>query len=133
MKRIYPESIAHETLNKIVINLLESSNVKYVVKLDDALAKRKVTQSWLATTTGLREAAISDLVKGNKTSLNKLHIIAIMNVLRITDITELIDIEFEPSAVEQYKEESDRWINEGIIPLEIQKLHEDNLKNQLIK
>lgn len=133
MKRIYPESIAHETLNKIVINLLESSNVKYVVKLDDALAKRKVTQSWLATTTGLREAAISDLVKGNKTSLNKLHIIAIMNVLRITDITELIDIEFEPSAVEQYKEESDRWINEGIIPLEIQKLHEDNLKSQLSK
>lgn len=133
MKRVNPESIAHETLNKIVIDLLEKSNVKYIVKLDDALAKRKVTQSWLAITTGLREAAISDLVKGNKTSLNKLHIIAIMNVLRITDITELIDIEFEPSAKTQYKEESDRWINEGIVPLEIQKLHEDNLKIHLTK
>lgn len=133
MKRVNPESIAHETLNKIVIDLLEKANVKYIVKLDDALAKRKVTQSWLAITTGLREAAISDLVKGNKTSLNKLHIIAIMNVLRITDITELIDIEFEPSAKTQYKEESDRWINEGIVPLEIQKLHEDNLKIHLTK
>lgn len=133
MKRVNPENIAHETLNKIVIDLLEKANVKYVVKLDDALAKRNLTQSWLATTTGLREAAISDLVKGNKTSLNKLHIIAIMSVLRIADITELIDIEFEPDTIKQYKEESDKWINDGIVPLEIQKLHDDNLKASVNK
>lgn len=133
MKRVNPENIAHETLNKIVIDLLENTNVKYVVKLDDALAKRGVTQQWLSVTTGLREAAISEINKGNKTSINKLHIIAIMTVLRIWDITELIEIEYDESVIETFKQESEKWISEGIIPQEIQKLHDDNLKASISK
>lgn len=128
MKRVSPESIVHERSSKFVTDVIKDVNVRYVVKLDDVLDKRGVTQQWLAIATGLREAAISDLIKGTKTSLNKLHLMTIMNVLRISDIKELVDIEFEPAIVKQFKVESERWVNEGIIPQEIQTLHRKHIR-----
>jgi putative transcriptional regulator len=62
------------------------------VKLKDILHERNISQKELAEMTGLREATISELANNTRTTLNKAHIIKIMQVLDLKELGELIEV-----------------------------------------
>ena len=64
------------------------------IKLKEILAERNITQKQLVEMTGLRPAAISELVNNQRTSITKVHITKICEALeikRIEDILELVE------------------------------------------
>lgn len=69
--------------------------VKVKLKLKEVLQDRKLTQKQLAELSDIREATISDIVRGARTVINIQHLESIANSLGITDIRELIDFSIE--------------------------------------
>ncbi|WP_141232358.1 helix-turn-helix domain-containing protein [Niallia circulans] len=67
--------------------------VKVVFKLKDLLHEKKMTQKELSERTKIREATISDIVRGSRTVLNYEHLEKISNALGLTDIRDIIDLE----------------------------------------
>lgn len=67
--------------------------VKVVFKLKDLLQEKKMTQKELSERTRIREATISDIVRGTRTVLNYEHLEKISNALELTDIRDIIDLE----------------------------------------
>lgn len=62
------------------------------VKVKEALDERHMTQKELSERSGVPQATLSDLVRDNRTGINKDHLYAIAHTLNITDIRELIDL-----------------------------------------
>jgi putative transcriptional regulator len=62
------------------------------MKLKQILEKRGIQQKELAQMTGLREATISELVNDSRSAYNKNHILKIMEVLKISDLSELLEV-----------------------------------------
>ncbi|OAA90883.1 helix-turn-helix domain-containing protein [Clostridium ljungdahlii] len=130
MKKITSNFLLHEKSNDTMIKILDSvPGVKYVSKLDDVLKERGLSQQQLAEITGLRAGTITELVKGNKTSTSKTHIITVMIALRITDIRDLFDIEFDQETKERFDKEREKWVKENTIPQEILNLYSENTKS----
>jgi len=65
--------------------------VKVNFKLKDVLEERKMTQKELAQKSGVREATISDIVRGTRTVINFKHLSDIASALEIIDIREIMD------------------------------------------
>jgi len=120
---------SHNLMNKIVINTvnrLEGANLIY--KLDEVLKSRGVTQLELANMTGISKVTISKWVNGKTgININKVHLIAIMVALRITDITELIYIEIPSELENKYEEQSSEWISSKEMPAEVKDMFRENL------
>ena len=62
------------------------------VKLKEVLVEREITQKQLVEMTGLRPAAVSELVNNQRTSINKDHIARICEALGIKKIEEIIEL-----------------------------------------
>lgn len=62
------------------------------VRLKEVLAERNITQKQLVEMTGLRPAAISELVNNQRMSITKEHITKICEALEITDIKQIIEL-----------------------------------------
>ncbi|HID0815728.1 TPA: helix-turn-helix domain-containing protein [Clostridium botulinum] len=129
MKRVDMKDVLNDSSNELTIGVLNSvPQIRFVSKIDEALQKRGLTQAKLATLTGLRPTTISEVVNGSRLALTKSHIASIMIALRITDIREIIDIEFAPETVEQFEKESKEWIEDGEIPESVEKMYADHAK-----
>lgn len=63
------------------------------IKIKDVLESRKMTQKELAQLSGVREATISDIVRGTRTVINFEHLSKIAEALKVTDIRELMDFD----------------------------------------
>lgn len=70
------------------MNMLE---VKF--KLKEILEERNLTQKELAKTSNVREATISDIVRGTRTVINFKHLAAIAEALNIKDIEEIMELQ----------------------------------------
>ncbi len=101
----------HQKTNAIVIETLEKFPHKVHIKLGEILRDRGMTQGDLHRLTGLRVATINELVNFKKKSLTVAHLVAIMIALRITDIRELIEIEFDEEVVKYFENESSSMQN----------------------
>ncbi len=66
--------------------------MKVELRIKEALEKRGIKQNKLAEMTGIRPAAISQLVRGFIERLNLDHLQRIAEALEIEDINELITI-----------------------------------------
>ena len=64
-------------------------------KLKGILEERNMTQKELAKLANVREATISDIVRGTRTVINFNHLAAIATALQINDINELMDLREE--------------------------------------
>ncbi|RLQ93757.1 helix-turn-helix domain-containing protein [Falsibacillus albus] len=95
----------HQKTNEIIKETLMTYPHKVNVKLGKILKERGMTQGDLHRLTGLRVATINELVHFKKKSLTVAHLISIMIALRIWDIRELIEIEFDNEVVEYFKKE----------------------------
>lgn len=64
------------------------------IKIKEVLAERGMTQSELAKLSNLTETAVSKFVRGQGISINKEHLAKIASSLNITDISEILELEF---------------------------------------
>ncbi|MCP8970144.1 helix-turn-helix domain-containing protein [Ectobacillus ponti] len=62
------------------------------IKIRELLARRGMNQKDLALVTGLREATISEMVNDTRTSYNKKNLLRIMEALKVTDISEILEV-----------------------------------------
>lgn len=65
---------------------------KVVIKINQLLEKRKISQRELSRLSNTRHAALSELANGKRESISFAHIERIAEALDIDDITEIIDI-----------------------------------------
>jgi len=119
---------AHKLMNSCVIETANSvGDVKYVFKLDDALHARGMNQKQLAQMTGMRIGTVSYLVNGQGISINKIQLLAVMSALRITDLNDLLEIQFPPDVIEKYAEDRSEWLRTRIMPKEIREMYIQNV------
>jgi DNA-binding Xre family transcriptional regulator len=116
----------HQKTNTIVIEALNKFPHKIHIKLGEILRERGLTQGDLHRLTGLRVATINELVNFKKKSLTVAHLVSIMIALRITDIRDLIEIEFDQEVQDYFHEENHRMKN-GFTP-DLTKTAEQNVK-----
>ncbi len=116
----------HQKTNSIVIEALNKFPHKINIKLGEILRDRGLTQGDLHRLTGLRVATINELVNFKKKSLTVAHLVSIMIALRITDIRDLFEIEFDEEVEAYFKEENIRMKN-GFTP-DLTKTAEENVK-----
>ncbi|MDU0882080.1 MAG: helix-turn-helix transcriptional regulator, partial [Streptococcus salivarius] len=64
------------------------------IKIKEVLAERGMTQGELAKLSNLTETAISIFVRGQGNSINKEYLSKIADALNITDISEILELEF---------------------------------------
>jgi len=62
------------------------------IRLKELLEERHMKQKELAALTGIRESTISDICRGSRTVMNFNHIAKIAEVLKITDIREIVEL-----------------------------------------
>lgn len=128
MKRANIEEIMHGSTNTEIKNCIESvPSVRIVSRLDEALESREMTQIQLSAITGIRPSTISDYVNGNKSVVNKAHLMAIMVALRLTDVTQILSIEYSDEVTAQFKQEEKKWIKERIKPQGVSDLYKKNV------
>lgn len=110
-------AITHKNTGDAVLDILANAkgiDIRY--KLTTAMNERGLTQRTLSLLTGIRQATISDMCNGVGVQINKAHLLALMITLRITDITEILEIRFSEELKEQYALESANWKESKNVP-----------------
>lgn len=138
MKKVKVKDIlsgSHSLMNEMVIHTasyLEDAEI--VIKLDDLLKERGITQKDLASMTGMRMGTISEIVNGKGISFNKVQLLSIMVALRITDFGELLEIRLPEDMKKRYNEQSAEWISDKEMPLQVKEMYRENVlkSNKLI-
>ncbi|WP_214796498.1 MULTISPECIES: helix-turn-helix transcriptional regulator [unclassified Exiguobacterium] len=108
MAKVYLDRIA---TSELPMKVLEKYPCEMSINLNDILAKKGVTPLELHQMTGLRLATISEIGKAKKHSINLFHLAVIMAALRITDLSELIEISFDEEQVKAWKKEEEEFPN----------------------
>jgi putative transcriptional regulator len=62
------------------------------LKLKEILENKGILQKEIAQMTGLREATISELINDTRSAYNKKHLLIIMEVLKISDLNEILEV-----------------------------------------
>lgn len=131
MKKIKVKEIlssSHSLMNDVVIHtagLIEDAEI--VIKIDDLLKDRKVTQKDLAQMTGMRVGTVSEIVNGKGISFNKVQLLSIMVALRITDFSEIFELRLPEDTKEHFIEQSKEWINDKEMPIEVKEMYKENV------
>ncbi|GGF86561.1 helix-turn-helix domain-containing protein [Paenibacillus aceti] len=69
--------------------------VSIVIKVQEILDERDMSQKQLAEMTGLRRAAVSEICNNLRTSINRDHLEKIAEALKLNDISQLIELRVE--------------------------------------
>lgn len=118
----------HEMTNKAVLNTVTSiEGVEFVIKLDTLMQKRGLSQRELGLITGLRAGTINSILNGKGTTLNKIQLVTLMVGLRITDLSELIEVRFPEETIEEFKQEAETWEETQRRPKSVEKLMVQNV------
>lgn len=123
--------IAHKNTGDAVLDLITNTKgIDIEYNLTRAMAQRGLTQRTLSLLTGIRQATISDMCNGVGVQINKAHLLALMITLRITDISEIINIKFSKELEIQFMEEAQDWKDTQQVPESVmrQALHSINKK-----
>ena len=115
-------------MNEVVVGTAgEIKDAQFVIKLDDLLKERGLTQKDLANLTGMRVGTISEIVNGKGISLNKIQLLSIMVALRLTSLNQLLDVHLPDSLHEEFDAESKDWIESKDMPENIKELYKTNV------
>ena len=127
MKQVGLDKVVRDRTADLLLTVLNSvPEIRFISKIDEALEKRGLTQGKLATLCGLRPTTVSEIINGSRSALTKAHIASIMIALRITDISEILNIEFAPETTEQFEKESKDWIENGVVPEGVREIYAKN-------
>lgn len=111
-------SIANSSMKDFGTNL-EQLGIYFEFKLADLMEERGLSVRDLAKLSGLRLATISDLMQGNKGSINLHHIVVLMMVLKVTNITDIINVHIPKELQIEMKLQSQNWIESRNVPSEV--------------
>lgn len=92
-------------INDVVTETLETTPHVIVNNLGDILKERGLSQGDLSRLTGLRVATLNDFINMKKTSINLTHLVPIMIALRISDMSEIIRVEFPEDVAKQFEKD----------------------------
>lgn len=114
-------STIHKSASPRLIEVLTDSTLELKYKLPELLQERKMTQQELSELSGIRPQTIgkyykSEPLPGGKSLVNLGHIFALMEVLRISDINELIEVKMNEEVAKRYRLEKYRWVGSGVNP-----------------
>lgn len=124
-------AIAHKNTGDAVLELITSTKgIDIEYNLSRAMAQRGLTQRTLSLLTGIRQATISDMCNGVGVQINKAHLLALMITLRITDISEIINIKFNKDVFEQFNTEAQEWIATQQVPETVMRQALNNLNRK---
>lgn len=131
MKKILVKDLlkhGHSLMNEVVMETAGHLGEAYfVIKIDDLLKERNITQKDLAQMTGMRVGTISELVNGKGISLNKVQMFAVMVALRVTSMSDIYEIRLEPKQQELFEDESNEWISDKEMPMAIKEMYRENV------
>lgn len=100
----------------------ELSEAEVVVKIDDLIAARGISQRQLSDMTGIQLSYLSDFILGKTTTINKTHLLALMTVLRVSSIEDIIEIKVPDHLLKQFEKDRKEWIDTKQLPDSVSKL-----------
>ncbi|MFG3611478.1 helix-turn-helix domain-containing protein [Rummeliibacillus stabekisii] len=131
MKKIKVDKVvnhSHSLMNDIILNTaMQLSEAEVIIKLDDLLKERGLTQKDLATLTGMRVGTISEIINGKGNTWNKTQLLAIMATLKITKLSDILEIRLPNQLIEEYEQVCSEWKVTREMPLEIKEQYRENL------
>ena len=125
MKKVNITDVTHQSMEGsygTINEELEGLGFCYYFKLADRMRERNLSVRKLAALSGLRIATISNIMNGKKGSINLHHMLILMSVLRLDNITELVDIRVPASIREDMQNESIEWKRTHEVPDETTRL-----------
>lgn len=128
MKR---DLLGFKKVNDVVAETLETTPHKIVNNLGEILKERGLSQGDLSRMTGLRVATINDFTNLKSSSVNFTHLVPIMIALRISDMREIIRVEFPEEVTKQFEEDMEGYVG-GLTPKMEQEVAK-NVKNMYIQ
>ena len=118
----------HALMNSVVVNTAkEIGEAKLIFKWDEVIKERGITQQELAHMTGMRKGTISEIVNGKGISINKVQLFALMAALRITDLSEIMEIRFPEEQEKAYNYEAMEWKVNKKLPENVRELYKRNI------
>ncbi|MBA9027629.1 helix-turn-helix domain-containing protein [Peribacillus huizhouensis] len=120
---------SHKLMNQVVTDTASIlSNANFVYKIDELLNERNITQKDLASMTGMRVGTISQLVNGKTgVSLNKTQLIALMVALRVTKLSDIVDLELPQDVLLKFQKQQAEWLLDKEMPIELKEMHRNNI------
>lgn len=121
---------SHKLMNEVVLDTAGMLSESYFMyKIDDLLRERGITQKELAMMTGMRVGTISELVNGKKKgiNLNKIQLVALMVALRVTKLSDILEIRIPEEQLLKYQKEQAEWILEKEMPIELKEMYRANV------
>lgn len=115
---------------KHVLKCCDIYGMELQFKLADRMAERNLTVRDLSALSGLRLATISDIMNGNRSSINFQHLTMLMVALRLTKISDLIDIYIPEYICDKFEEDSAEWIATGETPSDVSALKQYHTMNE---
>lgn len=98
-------NIHGKTTGKSLDVLQEFPDIELKCKLLEIMQDRGLTFLELSELTGIKGAALSDFAKLNRSSISVTHIIILMSVLRLTDLSELFEVDMSLETSEVFAED----------------------------
>ena len=95
--------------SEVIMGMIEKYPNKVEIRLGEILKERGLSQGDLHRMTGIRVATINEIANAKKYSMNIVHLVCIMSALRITDVREIFNIEFDEEVKEAWKEEMEHY------------------------
>ncbi len=123
--------LLNQNTNVVVTDLLQKTPHRVVNRLGEILKEREMSQGDLSRLTGIRVATINDFANMKKLNVNWLHVVPIMIALRITDMSEIVYVEFTEEVKERFAEDMEGYAG-GLTPKMIQEV-EENTKRMYVQ
>ena len=107
-----------------VMGLIDSvGSVQIKTHLGKLLEERRLTQAEISEITGIGKNMISGFVNNKEgVKVGYSHIYALMIALRLTDISELIYVEYDEETAEKFDSQRADWLDTKVPPAEIRNL-----------
>ncbi|MGG4548847.1 helix-turn-helix transcriptional regulator [Rossellomorea marisflavi] len=131
MKKIEVDTLiegGHSLMNEVVMDTArELSGAHFVVKIDELLKERGITQKQLAQMTGMRVGTISDIVNGKGSSINKAQLFSIMVALKVTRMSDIYEVVLPEEKRKDYLMLQDEWVNNREMPVPVKEMYKKNV------
>lgn len=86
-------------------NLKAFEDVQIKIKLKELMDKYSLTLREVSLLTGLRQATISEVRSGKRQTINIAHFLLLIKAFRITDLSDIIDLEMNEDTRERFDRE----------------------------
>ena len=92
------------------------NEAEMIVKIDDLIEARGISQRQLSEMTGIQLGYLSDFILGKTTTINKTHLLALMFALRVDTIEDIVEVRVPAHIKEQFEADRREWIDTKQLP-----------------